>query len=998
MPRFSLIVLSLSCFASVVFGQAGAGPIFGSEKSKVTKIAKKKSDISESAVKMSPDEALIEDLSKWPGQQALATARELIVKGPRIVPLLIKSLENNDWRIRCGCAYALGELKDQSAFPSLQKAIRDISNRISLGPFFQAMAKIDPVAATSEVLPFVAANDVRAAKAAMVALPEIIDQKFAARVIALTSHQVNAVRFRALTLLPRMFRPVSHEVYIRLLADRAPRVAAGAAMILADSRSDEVYKTLQDLVVSGNLRSTCYGILALVNAEDRTNRVLLKEGGPIEKRLLVLLNIRGDFENCVAAIALANMSMRSTDPKLRKFADTAMIGFLLDAAATGKIFKDYISVKDICLQKAAMISGESFGLDARAWVDWWIKNRNGFKARRELRAITTSDAAALKIRFAHRAKSGSFHIEIVAGAPEDDQVRVSRPIYIEVGDMEALIRSMEQAKLMKQRGMRLDPGWVNDYIELTVTLGNRVYRRAHYGDEPADLVGFGDELKELAEREAWQLFRDRNFEPDFVTWFKRTRAKYKNLDPQDRKKTSAQDALKAFATLDPRSRRAALVSFKSAGPAWIEQQKKAFLNLLDSSKLRFTDSRELLATLSMIGGHDVLEAVITYLPLFREDGAVALRSFVERRPLDEILEHNEGRRPDLRVALIPYLTKRMPGHPQVLAKLMSFMSDGDSRVRDALVTSLRRVPNENLLNVMQEKIEDSTAQDQLGLIELFGAIGGQSVVPRLHKMFVAGSQTLKISVIKSLKKAGGAQALNELTDIVKNGESRFFRVAALSALAEMEGGEVRARVRRLLTSNLTVERLRESMGLCAKIFRASLDSDFVPFLSHEDETIRKEAALLLGPLGIKAAAPELMKLLLDDSESNRAWEYLELISCQSVVLPGGEEALSHFRNWFKEHDGEAQHDWFMAAMKAEGLKSQHMLGYLEGKERPFRAIALLIRALESEIWFVRVNAFNYLSRIRGTTLGRLDRRSTPAEIQKTKTRWLEWYNALLEGL
>ena len=219
----------------------------------------------------------------------------------------------------------------------------------------------------------------------------------------------------------------------------------------------------------------------------------------------------------------------------------------------------------------------------------------------------------------------------------------------------------------------------------------------------------------------------------------------------------------------------------------------------------------------------------------------------------------------------------------------------------------------------------------------------------------------------------------------------------MSALADIGTDEVRAGVRTMLSSDMKTDRLRESMKVCTRIFRASLDQDFVPFLSHEDESIRKEAALLLGPLGIKAAAPELMKLLLDETESNRAWEYLELITCHEVVTPGGEEALTAYRAWFKEHEAEAQHEWFMQAMKTGGLPSQQLLGYLEGKAKPFRAISLLIRALDSEAWYVRVNAFNYLARIRGAHLGHLDRRSTPEEIQKVRNRWSEWYNALIEG-
>ncbi|MFT7616986.1 MAG: HEAT repeat protein [Planctomycetota bacterium] len=998
MPRLCLILLTLLGFAGALVAQTGEDPIFGTKpsvKSKTKGNAKKVPD--KPAVKLSPDEQLIERLSAWPGQEAMIVARELIIKGPRIVPLLIKNIENNDWRIRCGCAYALGEFKEQSAFVSLQKALRDIANRISLGPFFQAMSKIDPISATSEILPFVASEDVRAAKAAMAALPEVIDQKFEARVIALTGNRNNSVRHRALLLLSKLFKPVAPEVYVRLLNDRAPRVASGAAEILADSRDDAVYKTLTDLVINGSLRSSSYALLSLVIAEDRTNQVLLTEDAKLMKRLMVLLRIRGDLENCVAAVALANMSMHSSSPDLRKFADVSMMDYLLDAVASGKIFKDFISVKDICLQKAAMISGQNFGLNGHMWVDWWLKNRNGFKARRELRAITKSDAPHMRIRFAQRGGSGSFHLEVVAGEPATDEIHVRRPIYVSNDEMVELVGHMISTETMKKRGMRLDPGWVGDYVQLTIALENSEYRRAHYGETPQDLVVFGEELKQISEAHRWQLFWNRAEEADFGVWFRANFSRFDKLSGQEKTRALADEGLRSFSQLDPRSRRAARQAFTKAGPEWLAERKDQLLKLLDPSTLRLDASTEVLATLAHVGGHDVMEAVISYLPLFRADGGEALREYLARRPLAEVLEHDDGNRPHLRAALIPYFAEHMKGQPKVIEKLLSFMTDVDSRVRTALVESLAKVPKDELLVAMKDRITLVESQDQLSFVELFGAIGGESVVASLRDAYRTGSQPLRVSVIKALNNAGGSSALQELLNIAKNDEVAFYRVEALSALANIGTGEVRAGVRKLLAGNMKPERLRESMGVCTRIFRASLDRDFVPFLVHEDPTIRKEAALLLGPLGIKASAPELMKLLLDETESNRAWEYLELITCHSVVTPGGEEALTAYRKWFKEHDGEAQHEWFMAAMKAQGLPSQQLLGYLEGKAKPLRAISLLIRAMDSESWFIRVNAFNYLARIRGAHLGKLDRRSTPAEVQKVRNRWSEWYNALIEG-
>ena len=760
MSRYCLLIICLFGLSVALSAQTGEDPIFGSKPGSKPVTETSPTDApAKPEVILSPDEKLIEALSAWPGQDAITAARELIVKGPRIVPVLIKNLENNDWRIRCGCAYALGEFKEQSAFAPLQKALRDIANRISMGPFFKAMTKIDPISATSEILPFVASDDVRTAKAAMAALPEVIDQKFEARVIALTSNRDNSVRHRSLTLLSKLYKPVAPEVYVRLLNDRAPRVASGAAEVLAASRDDKVYKVLFDLAVNGSLRSSSYALIALVKAEDQTNRVLLTDDKKLLQRLMVLLNIRGDLGNCVSAIALANMSMHSNSADLRKFADTSMMDFLLGPIASKKIFKDYITVKDLCLQKAAMISGEKFGLNGRMWVDWWIKNRDGFKARRELRSITAADAPKLRIRFARRVGETSTHLELVAGEPARDEIQVRRPVYVTHDEMKSLVERLGSAEIMKQRGMQLDPSWVGDYVELNIALDNSEYRRAHYGETPKDLVQFGAELRELGSKHRWQRFWNRAEEPDFGVWFRANQGRFAKLSGETQKFALADEALRSFSQLDPRSRRAAQVAFEEAGQGWLQKNKAKLLTLLDANTLRLDASKEVLASLAKLGGRDILEAVITYLPLFREEGGVALRAYAEKRPLTEILGHDDGNRPHLRAALIPYFAKHMSRNPAVIEKLLSFMTDVDSRVRESLVKSLADVPKEDLLAAMQKRISTVESQEQLSFVELFGAIGGENVVGRLRDIYSAGNQPLRVSVIKALKNARVARLL-----------------------------------------------------------------------------------------------------------------------------------------------------------------------------------------------------------------------------------------------
>ena len=998
MPRVLPFLLSiLSLLAVHISAQDDGAPLFGSPRKTQQKGEQPTKNKKEVAKPLTPDEILIEEMSAWPAAPALESARAFIAQGGRAVPILIENLENNDWRIRCTCAYALGELKEQAAFPHIRKATRDIANLISMGPYFEAMVKIDPVRATAEIIPYMASSDVRTADAAEKSLPEVIENSFEERLIKLTLYRTDAVRYRAMRLLPRLRREPQLATFLTLLGDRAPRVAYGAAEFLARTLRPEIYSNLQDLLLEGSLRSSCYATLALVLAEDLTNKILINDEPRVRKRLLVFLNVSGEFERAMGAIAFANISMRSDAPELRSFADGPLMTHLLGAAIGGTIFKDYISVKSLLFKKAAMLSGENLGENATSWRTWWAENAKSFRARRELRTITAADAPKMELRYARRTQNGNFRVQFRAGDPDLRRIKLIRPIYVSAADMVALRAELLRVGFFRLRGMKVDPNWIGDYTDVLVSVGEAQYQRSHYAEQPADLVQLENYLEKLARKYRWQTYWDRNNAPDFLAWFRAMRQKIAKLNADELPHALAAMALSAYDDIDLRGRLAAEDIWREVGLPWLEAHRDELLKILNPKTLRVTASIPLLRTLAGLSGSDVTDKVMAYLPLFLEDGRAAALEYLKRRDLAELVALDDEERPELRVVMVHELAQRQDD-PRARAELCIYAADTDLRVTNALVDVFAGGFSQAMVKALLASAKAKAGHTQLRIIEVLGMVGGQGVVEALHKIYLTGTQSIRLSVIKALGEGGQSDSVEFLLALIQHDPDAEYRIEAMAALSRVNSDAVRAEIRKILRAENRSKRLYEYLSGSVELFRDSLAEEIGFFLSHEDPTIRKQATLLLAPRAVASTVPELLNLMLDKTEANRAWEFLELISCQEFVATSAEEAYVAYKDWFAARAGEHQTTWFMAALKAENLPADHLLSYLKGNQRDLKAVALLLKSLNSEKWYVRVNAHLLLGKVRGDVLGNLGRHSTPAEIERVKTRWAEWYKALLAGI
>ncbi|MCB9833345.1 MAG: hypothetical protein H6807_12825 [Planctomycetes bacterium] len=997
MTRLQPTLLFVLFLATTVLAQGGDGPDFGAPPKAADESA---TATPQDAKKPVGDAALIERLSRWPEAPGQEAARALVLEGGRVVPLLIENLRNNDWRIRCGVAWALGELREQSAFPDLQAAARDIANRISAGPFFTAMVKIDPVKATAEILGFLGSTDARVAREAYEALPTPIAAEFESRLADLARHEDATVRERALQLSRRLAKSVAADLYLNALADPATRVAALARDVLADRDDQATHDRLRSLALDGALRPAAYATLALVMIEDRSNRILLDESPTLKKRLLVFLNLRTEFENVVGAIAFANVSRRTTDPQIRAFADGGLMDVLLGAAAGGVIFRDYNAVKELCFRKAAELSGESFGEDGDRWLAWWQEHREGFRARRELRNLDGFDLAQLQFRWNRREGDQGTSLAIRMGEPSADQYQVIRPIYVGRAQMEELAEAMKRIGFFDRRGMQRDSGWSGDFVDVSVVVDGAEFRRSHYGTAPADLLDLEQTVLRIAARERWQGFCSARAAGAFRGWFLDQRRRLDGdqaLAGTERVVAVAELALEAYPGLAPQSRREALAAWREAGDDWIAGAEDRFLALLKARELRPERAQELLEILQARPGLAITRAVIEAMPLFSDEGRATALGFLGRRPGAELLELDLATRPELGGVLLVALARRS-AEPEVAGRLIELLSEPDPRLRQALGLAFPEGASRDLLDGLAAEIGRCEGPRRLRLIETYGRISAPDDLDLLDAWLAEGGLEQKQAVVRALAAKDSADAWERVFTVATAGEPRELRLEAQGVIATSKSTEARQRLRALLAEVGDEDRLMELVRVGAELFGDQAAAELGRFLGDERPALRRQVAVLLAPRLVTATVPELLRMLLDKTEASRAWEYLELITCREFPAISAEEAYVAYGAFWDEHKEEEQTTWFMKALEGQGMPSANLLGYLNGNPRDLRSIALLLKTLESDKWYLRANAHHHLGRIRGDALGVLVRDSSPAEVERVRNRWAEWYKALLAGL
>jgi len=866
-------------------------------------------------------DALFERLRRWPARPARKAAVTLTGLGAKVKGRLLKGLGDDDWRIRSGCAFALGEMGERDALEPLKVAIADPSNRAGLGDLLLALTRIDPAQAPEVLLPFMKHSSARIRRYAMRAMPPDLPSRYLPDVLELQRHARGIVRAQALALLARITGAVERDEFFRALGDPEARAAAFAARHLGRVGTPAVRDRLLEMARSAPLRSATYAMLALVEAEDSSGLTIIPIEGKIRDRAQHMLRGRDTFYSGAAAAVIANLSLRTDDAILRKLADEYLMSILLHAVAGGVFYSDYASLEPFCFRKLALLSGVRLGKDAVAWRAWWSRNRDGFAARRDLRSLSSADRPKASVRLGREDLTGQFTQALFFG----DTAALGRDpgegtFVIDAGQFERLCRMLEQVAYFTSRGEVRDEGKVSGWVEVEIRVGPSRFARFHGGDGPGQLKPLYDLLESFKSELAWQRFLVDSDPGIRRAALERERAFFaKTQDRTLRRRRILDLAIGAYGDLRRDARRLAVAVFCQADRNWVRLHGSELAALLKKeSRL----NREAVAIIGLLSGEtdrglrDVILGVVASAPT--AVGRKVLADYIDQQPVNVVVRLMNDERARVRAAAFAS-ARRFKDHGEMVNLLIAGLEDYDPDVRNACVQSLAAMKDDRILALLEAVLAGDDEALKIRAIPALAEVGGEQVVSRLMEIYRAGGGAEKRAVVRSLAKAGGRRAVVALAGIVRESGPMELRREALDTLAGLGGTDVAARLEDIL------ERTRDPkikilvMGALPRVIDARAIPTLQRHLEDKDAGCARAAAIGLGRLGGRNALSHLhglMGAIEGDAAAERAMELLTF-HVESDPAPGGRHA--GFGRWLKTFRELTRKEWFLLAAREAGL-------------------------------------------------------------------------------
>lgn len=977
-------------------------PVFSPPDSRPTESRKTQEEPAgapESRPRAGSVDRLFEKLRQWPERPARQAALLLSGLGDATHDRLIRGLADQDWRVRAGCAYALGEMGDPQAVEPLVAAIRDPSNRAGLTELMRALVRIDPRRGTREVLPFLSHASSRLRRKAMQVLPPTIDPAFSPDLVALARHRSGSVRRRALELLARVPGSGASETFFKGLGDPEPRVAAFAARYLGEQGTPEVRSRLRSLAREGPLRKATHAVLALVHDEDLTGDPLISDQGPLRDRIQELVTHRDPFYQGAAAVALANLSYRSSDPALRELADRYLVPVLLGAVAGGVFYTDYITLEPYCFEKLELITGLSFGRDTERWKAWWVRNGEGFTARRELHTLAEEDLDSCVVRLHRRELDGRETVLVCTG----DRSRLGEqgrhaPLVLDRERLLALREEMLSCGLFASRGERRDPERDAAFVRIDVQVGASVFSRFHHGLGPPGLQPLIRHLEGLARDLAWQRFLVSAGDREDPERLKRTWRTFTGDAGSEARRLRLLDlALGAYPRLGRKGRRLAVQVFRKEGdPAWVRDHADALAGLLEAESRLTREAAaivELLAPQSDPRLRDrVLEAVAAAAPVRAEE---ILNGYMAQQPFNVLVRLMNDHRAPVRAAAAASLP-RFEEQREVVDILIAGLDDYEESVREACISSLASMEDARVLGMLRTVLEGEDQGLRVRAIDALARVGGEEAVPELLDVYHKGGEAEKWAVVRALRKAGGRRAVDALAAMVRESGPIELRKEALAALRSLGGSDVGAlladlleRCREPTLRPLVVTALAEVMGRRAV-------PELLPALEDEDPAVARSAALALGGLGARQALPHLMELVRElegDLAAERALERLTFHQASGDTPP---ERARDFDAWLERCGELSREEWLLVAAGEAGVRLDDRLQWLDPPSLTGLQAAAFIRLLRSGSRPLVAHADRVLLRVSGLALKPLPPDPVAEQVETRAEVYEGWVRRSLE--
>ncbi|MCY2961140.1 MAG: HEAT repeat domain-containing protein [Planctomycetota bacterium] len=760
-------------------------------------------------------------------------------------------------------------------------------------------------------------------------------------------------RALALELAARLPGPRATADLLARLEDANARVASAAVTALrvrddAGLDTELLRRTFQQRWI---LRPNAYALLAILEREDAQLRPILLDEHV--EPLLESLTSNDPFLSGTCAAALAGLGFRSARSDVSQWLD-GQVPDRLVLAVSGKVFhEDHSSLIGPAVRRLRLLSGETFGPDGPAWVDWWVRSRVGFKARRAALTIQPGEEGAIRLSaFAPDHDAGvDLDVELVGPdavtrtSARREEIRLTASQAAEVSA--ALTR---EGVLAAERmpGAYQSEGRDDRTLEIEVRGRAKAFVAGPRAKEPwfEKLLSLAAALRE---RNRWQLLvaapvagGERAAWDAEAAWWSAEQTEPERLARLD---GLALGALRGSTA--PRRDRA------------LDELERARA----SGRLSPDAFPELLLALRREPNPGERAQRLTALAIHAGcAGAERLPSATAQRMLDGIEEGFAAGGNDL-VALVLGASER--------TFVRRLAVDDSLALRRAATEVLGHAPDEEDARVLMKLLNDPDARVHTAAAEALGSAKVEIARDDLLSRARLGRGTMRRAALRAAGSLGGPNVLDALVLGLADADADV-RLAAVEGL-----GRLRAPTAAQVLVNLLSETGDAPVRDASRAALARIGEPALPALRRAAETpngkARREAALVLAQLGSPDAAPPLLAIVSQDREDKLAANELAVLSCFDPRGTSAEPANA----WWTWWDG-VRHDdalvWFRAGVERLGIP-QPPAGALEGAGT-LEGQRFLLTLLDREETWLPERAWRELARLAREDLGELPPRGS----------------------
>jgi len=977
------LLLVVFCLLTPVWAQGTKKPIFDTDDAP----AEKPEEAEEPEA--DPIDGAIRRLAGWPGDRAQRAAEMLVVQREksleRVVGVLV-SQSRDAAELKPGAAYVLGRIGDKTHAKTLILVAAEKEQQKYASTYLEAAYELDPQVAVREAFRFFHLRTTTLRHQAVRFVRDHIGKENLDQVIRLLDPRETelamareiAVQLVDQLLLRRLveWSEVSTPIY-RALGDSSPQVARRAMQLCAARPEKENVDALNDLITKemSYWRERSYAALALA-VHSSAYRVQ-----PFTEESLALLQTERGLRHpkellaqSAAALALAQIALRTSDSKLVKLLDREIPIVLIEAVGAGnRHYRDFSSVMPLAYTMLRRITGKNFPDQAPIWARWWRDNGRNFRARRELIEVENDDLGNTVVDVRPPNGGEKDGIRVVVVGDVRPSYRFGQAYAIEAPRMRKLIDVLRDAQFFETP--EADPNAVAADEAIVVARVGDLVRTVAYGPKDAARDRILAAMMEIGRDQLWQNFWDRDTYANWDLFFADTnRWFHENTDEAVRAaKLRAMVAASLDDMLYVEQRAAAVLTLKEL-PGGATALSDAELDALIAAMSAEPSTNEFVIQavnfLVPDGGRKAsLKLVDVLTQQVGPDAQALLLHVCKTLPATEVVLLSEDKRWQARVAATRALEDVDPAVSD--EPLRARLTDDEVLVRVAAVEALARRRDKQALPTLAALAQSSTRPSvRAAAAYAYGLIGGEEGLRGIQPLLFDDAEAeVRRRAVEGLRAGKTPGAADLILRVFESETDRTVRAAAAFAVVDLETPElVDSLVQRLEVTDVGSNARVALVNVLARFNDPRTTPVLQRVLRGDDINSRDAAALGLARRWDAEAVSQLIRMVQARRHPRAAVQHLEILTSQGFETEDYDEIARNYTDWYKIKSTGNPAIWFRDALLERGYDASLLNGFVEASQKETLPVVaddvapLLLRAMRDRDWYIARNASAALAR------------------------------------